>query len=116
MSASSNDMCINIDPNSAVFLTDSPAQIKNKINRHAFSGGGDTSESHKINGGNCDVDISYQYLRFFMDDDVELERIGNEYKSGSMSTGELKKICIQVVTDIVVKVQNVFVLQLIIGS
>lgn len=27
------------DPNSAIFLTDTPKQIKDKINKHAFSGG-----------------------------------------------------------------------------
>jgi tryptophanyl-tRNA synthetase len=28
------------DLNSAIFLTDTPKQIKDKINKHAFSGGG----------------------------------------------------------------------------
>ena len=32
------------DPNSAIFVTDTPNQIKDKINRHAFSGGQDTKE------------------------------------------------------------------------
>lgn len=53
------------NPNSAVFLSDTPGQIKNKINRHAFSGGGNTQELHKEQGGNPDVDIAFQYLRFF---------------------------------------------------
>ncbi len=38
------------DPTSAIFVTDTPAQIKNKINRYAFSGGGDTVEEHRANG------------------------------------------------------------------
>lgn len=32
------------EANSAVFLTDTPKQIKNKINKHAFSGGKETME------------------------------------------------------------------------
>ncbi|KAJ3087716.1 tryptophan--tRNA ligase [Quaeritorhiza haematococci] len=94
------------NPNSAVYLTDAPNQIKNKINRYAFSGGGDTAALHREHGGNTDVDVSYQYLRFFLDDDEELEKIGNLYRSGEMTTGELKKRCIEVVSKIVADVQE----------
>ena len=34
-------------PNSAVFVTDTPKQIKDKINKHAFSGGGATKEEQE---------------------------------------------------------------------
>lgn len=63
------------DLNSAVFLTDTLKQIKNKINKHAFSGGQATVEEHRKLGGNCEVDTSYQWLRFFLEDDEELETI-----------------------------------------
>lgn len=59
----------------AIFLTDTAKQIKNKINKHAFSGGQATIEEHKQLGGNCEVDISYQWLRFFLEDDERLEQI-----------------------------------------
>lgn len=95
------------NPNSAVYLTDSAAQIKNKINRHAFSGGGDTAELHAKNGGNCAVDVPFQYLRFFLEDDEELAEIEREYTAGRMSTSELKAKTIKVVQDIVLKVQEV---------
>ncbi|CAN7937537.1 unnamed protein product [Ixodes hexagonus] len=84
------------DPNSSIFLTDTPAQIKNKINKYAFSGGGATVEEHKEKGGNCDVDISYQYLRFFLEDDERLEKIRRDYTSGELLTGYLKKELIEV--------------------
>ncbi|CAN8022772.1 unnamed protein product [Ixodes persulcatus] len=84
------------DPNSSIFLTDTPAQIKNKINKYAFSGGGATVEEHKEKGGNCDVDISYQYLRFFLEDDERLEKIRQDYTSGELLTGFLKKELIEV--------------------
>lgn len=89
------------DPNSTIFLTDTPKQLKNKINKHAFSGGRATVEEHRELGGNCDVDISYQYLTFFLEDDEKLEQIRKDYSSGALLTGELKKILIDVLTPLV---------------
>lgn len=89
------------EPNSTIFLTDTPKQIKNKVNKHAFSGGQTTVEEHRKLGGNCDIDISYQYLKFFLEDDAELERICREYTAGNLLTGELKKILIDTITPIV---------------
>eukprot|EP00842_Homolaphlyctis_polyrhiza_P003496 jgi/Hompol1/4147/HPOL_003494-RA len=94
------------NPNSAIYISDTPAQIKNKINKHAFSGGQATAELHAQLGGDTEVDVSYQYLRFFLDDDVEIVEIEKAYRSGAMSTGQLKQRCIAVVQDIVKKVQD----------
>ena len=63
------------DETSSIYLTDTPKQIKTKINRHAFSGGRDTEQEHREKGGDCDVDISFQYLTFFLEDDERLEQI-----------------------------------------
>jgi tryptophanyl-tRNA synthetase len=63
------------DPNSSIFLTDSPKDIKKKIHSYAFSGGGRTLEEHKEKGANLEVDIPYHYLRFFLEDDEKLEDI-----------------------------------------
>jgi tryptophanyl-tRNA synthetase len=46
-----------------------------QVNKHAFSGGQATIEEHRVKGGNCEIDISYQYLRFFLEDDEELKQI-----------------------------------------
>jgi tryptophanyl-tRNA synthetase len=62
--------------NSSIYMSDSPSQIKNKINRYGFSGGKETEEEHRRLGGDPEVDVSYQYLTFFLEDDDELERIG----------------------------------------
>jgi tryptophanyl-tRNA synthetase len=83
------------EPNSAIFMTDTPKQIKTKINKHAFSGGQETVDLHKELGGNPDVDVSYIYLTYFEDDDELLEKIYNDYKSGDLLTGELKKKAIE---------------------
>ncbi|CAF4433907.1 unnamed protein product, partial [Rotaria sp. Silwood2] len=71
-----------------------------------FSGGKYSIEEDRAKGGNCDVDVSYQYLRFFMDDDKRLEQIRQDYSSGKLLTGELKKILIEVLQDLVVKHQE----------
>jgi len=63
------------DPNSSILLTDTPADVKRKINKYAFSGGGATVEEHKKNGANLDIDVPYQYLRFFLEDDDKLNEI-----------------------------------------
>ena len=46
-----------------------------QINKYAFSGGQETVEKHRELGGNCEVDIAYQYLRYFLEDDDRLEEI-----------------------------------------
>lgn len=89
------------ESNSAIFLTDTPKQIKNKVNKHAFSGGQPTLEEHRELGGNCNVDISYQYLRFFLEDDERLEQIRSDYTSGKLLTGEIKKILIETLQPII---------------
>ncbi|KAJ3649530.1 hypothetical protein Zmor_021270 [Zophobas morio] len=94
------------DPNSTIYLNDTPKQVKNKINKHAFSGGQTTVEEHRQLGGNCEVDISYQYLKFFLDDDEKLEQIRKDYTSGALLTGELKKILIDILTPVVSKHQE----------
>ncbi|KAI0637432.1 tryptophanyl-tRNA synthetase [Trametes polyzona] len=94
------------DANSSIFMTDTPAQIKNKINKHGFSGGQETVEEHRRLGGNPDVDVAYQYLGFFMDDDEEWKRMGEEYRAGRLLTGELKAKCIQTLQAFVKEFQD----------
>ncbi|KAL9114783.1 MAG: hypothetical protein Q9227_001463 [Pyrenula ochraceoflavens] len=80
---------------SSIFMSDTPSRIKNKINKYAFSGGQETLELHRELGGRTEQDVPFQYLRFFMEDDERLEEIRQKYEKGEMSTGELKKICIE---------------------
>ncbi|CAA3017656.1 tryptophan--tRNA ligase, cytoplasmic [Olea europaea subsp. europaea] len=89
------------DPNSAIYVTDSGRDIKNKINKYAFSGGQDSIENHRKYGANLEVDIPIKYLDFFLEDDVELEHIRKEYGTGRMLTGEVKKRLIEVLTEMV---------------
>jgi hypothetical protein len=111
---------------SAIFVTDTPAAVKKKINSYAFSGGQATKELQAELGANIDVDVAYQYLSFFLEDDDELKRarrwlsrlpssaspllldalgvycccpcvqIGEEYKAGRMQSGAVKAKLIDV--------------------
>ncbi|KFM27001.1 Tryptophan-tRNA ligase, cytoplasmic [Auxenochlorella protothecoides] len=78
------------DTASAIFVTDTAKEIDTKVKKYAFSGGGATREEHEKNGANLDVDISYQWLRFFMQDDTRLEEIGRDYGAGRLLTGQVK--------------------------
>ncbi|KAH7685166.1 Tryptophan--tRNA ligase protein [Dioscorea alata] len=79
------------DPNSAIYVTDSPKDIKNK----------DSIEKHRKLGANLEVDIPVKYLSFFLDDDAELEHIKEEYGSGRMLTGQVKARLIEVLSELV---------------
>lgn len=82
--------------NDVIYLTDSPEEVKKKINKYAFSGGQVTVEEHRKFGGNPEVDVSFQYLKmFFESDDKKLDQIEKEYRSGKLLSGELKAILIE---------------------
>jgi tryptophanyl-tRNA synthetase len=78
----------------AIFTSDSPKVVKEKIMKYTFSGGRDTVAEHRKLGGNPDIDVSYQWLTFFEEDDKKLKKIHDEYRSGKMLTGELKQILV----------------------
>ncbi|CUV07128.1 unnamed protein product [Cryptosporidium hominis] len=81
--------------NSSIFVNDNEESIRNKIMKYAFSGGQATEEEQRRLGANLDVDVSWQYLRFLMEDDEKLEEIGKKYSSGEMLSGEIKSILVQ---------------------
>ncbi|GMQ02010.1 hypothetical protein CsSME_00048441 [Camellia sinensis var. sinensis] len=89
------------DPNSAIYVTDSSKDIKNKINKYAFSGGQDSIENQRKYGANLEVDIPIKYLGFFLEDDAELDHIRKEYGAGRMLTGEVKRRLIELLTELV---------------
>jgi len=89
----------------AIYTTDDPKTVKNKINKHAFSGGQPTVEEHRKKGGNPDIDVAYQWLLFFEDDDAKLKEIYHDYKSGKLLSGELKAILIEKVNKLLAEHQ-----------
>ena len=87
-------------PETAIYLTDSDKMVRDKVKKHAFSGGRDTVEEHRRLGGNADVDVPFQWLyMLFERDDKRIEQIRTEYRSGRMLSGELKKILIDKISE-----------------
>lgn len=87
------------EPASYVALTDTPKEAARKINKYAFSGGKATVEEHRAKGGDPDVDVSFSYLKYFFEpDDEKLKRLYDDYRSGKLLTGELKKHLIDKLT------------------
>ena len=84
------------DPNSSILVTDTQADIKKKINKYAKTGGGQTVEEHRANGCDLSVDVPFQYLTFFLDDDERLEDIRVRYAKGELLSGEVKTELIKV--------------------
>jgi tryptophanyl-tRNA synthetase len=82
------------DQTSFVALTDTPEDAAKKVKKYAFSGGKDTIDEHRRFGGNPDIDVSYQWLRVFEEDDKVLKKIYDDYKSGVLLSGELKNLLI----------------------
>ena len=95
------------DNSPTIYMTDDSKNIQSKIMKYAFSGGGETLELHRKNGGNLETDVSYQYLLYFLDDDDELEQIAKDYSSGKMLSGEIKKKMASVVIDLVEKHKSI---------
>jgi tryptophanyl-tRNA synthetase len=86
-------------PETAIYLNDDDKTVRNKIYRHAFSGGQASIEEHRKLGGNPDIDVPFQWLyMFFEPNDKRIEEIRSEYKTGRMLTGDLKDILVERVT------------------
>ena len=49
-------------------------------------------------GADLSVDVSYEWLTFFLEDDEKLAKIAEDYSTGKMLTGEIKKELIAVVS------------------
>lgn len=83
-----------------IFMNDSKETVTKKIREKAFSGGGMTKQEHIEKGANLAVDVSYHYLLYFLDDDVELKHYAIEYQSGRMMTSEIKKKVTEVIWEV----------------
>ncbi len=95
------------DPQSYIALNDSPKTVKEKIIKHAFSGGRDSIKEHRKKGGIPEIDVSYQMLYFmFEPDDRKIKRIYDDYKSGKLLTGELKQMLIDKLTRFLLQHQE----------
>ena len=82
-------------PKTTLFLRDDLAAVEKKIKR-AFSGGQATVEEHRRLGGNPDIDVAYQYMMyFFEEDDAFLAELNSSFRSGALLAGEMKQHCVE---------------------
>lgn len=84
----------------ALQLTDDRETVEEKIQQHAYSGGRSSVEAHRRHGGDPEVDVAYQLLAFFFEDDDEaLDRLAEEYRAGDLLSGELKAYAAEKIAD-----------------
>ncbi len=87
------------DPMSFIALTDTLDEAALKIRKYAFSGGQPTLEEHRRLGGNPEVDVSFQMLKYGLEpDDKKLLKLEQDYRSGKLLSGELKEYTIKKLT------------------
>eukprot|EP01147_Barroeca_monosierra_P006515 gene6515-7503_t len=108
MTGGSSKMSSSVNSGSSIFLTDDGDTIRNKVFKYAFSGAPNTLKEYHEKGADLDLDISYQYLRFFMEDDSRLQEIGKAYSEGNpqMSTAKVKEELTSVLQKIVADHQH----------
>lgn len=88
------------DDTPSILLSDDRETVFNKIRTHAYSGGQSSIETHREQGGNPDIDVSYQFLYYFFEEnDEHLEQLAREYREGSLLSGELKEMAAEKIAD-----------------
>jgi tryptophanyl-tRNA synthetase len=86
-------------PESMIELPEEPASACRKIKR-AVTGGRDTLEEQRRLGAIVEKDMVFELLKqHLVEDDHELNHIYDEYKSGKMTSGELKEIACKKMTE-----------------
>ena len=86
-------------PKTTIFLDDDIGSVTKKIKK-AYSGGQSTIEEHRRLGGNPDIDVAYQYMMYFFEqDDTYLAEINSDYRNGKILAGEMKQLCIDKATE-----------------
>ncbi|MFT4890534.1 MAG: tryptophanyl-tRNA synthetase [Halobacteriales archaeon] len=88
------------DDEPTVDLSDDRETVREKIDRYAYSGGRESLEAHREHGGDPEVDVAYQYLHaFFEEDDESIKRLAHEYRAGDLLSGELKALAADRIAD-----------------
>ncbi len=86
------------NPDTAIFLNDSPSTVKKKISR-SFTGGRDTVEEQKRLGGNPDVCKVFEIFKFHHPDNEFVKDIDSKCRAGKLMCGECKKLCVDFLND-----------------
>jgi len=82
-------------PESCIELPEDMKSVTKKLNK-ALTGGRDTLEEHRKLGAEVEKDMIFELLKqHLIEDDEELDKIYQDYKSGKMTSGEIKQIAIK---------------------
>ncbi|MGM5484582.1 MAG: tryptophan--tRNA ligase [Nanobdellota archaeon] len=86
-------------PESCIELPEDEKEACKKMKR-ALTGGRDTLEEHRRLGADIEKDMIFEiFKQHLVEDDDELKRIHDEYKSGKMTSGEIKKLACEKITS-----------------
>jgi tryptophanyl-tRNA synthetase len=81
------------EPDTAIFLKDSPEEVKRKISK-CFTGGRESVEEQRKTGGKPEICKVYEILTFHNPDENFVSDTHKNCKSGKLLCGECKKNCI----------------------
>ncbi len=79
------------EPDTAIFLNDSEAEVKRKVG-NCFTGGRNTAEEQRRLGGNPDVCKKYEIDLFHLEDNKKIKDIFDKCKAGKRLCGDCKKL------------------------
>jgi len=82
------------EPDTAIFLSDSEAEVKRKIG-NCFTGGRNTAEEQRKLGGQPEICKKYEIDLFNVESDAKLKDIFEKCKSGKRLCGECKALTIE---------------------
>ena len=86
-------------PESCIELPEDLKAVCKKIKK-AKTGGRDTLEEHRKYGAKIEEDMVFELLKqHIVEDDKELNKIYEEYASGKMTSGEIKEIACEKMTE-----------------
>ncbi|WP_049892546.1 tryptophan--tRNA ligase [Natronococcus jeotgali] len=84
----------------SILLSDDRETVIDKIRTHAYSGGQTSIEEHRSKGGNPEVDVPYLFLYYFFEEsDERVERLAEEYRKGTLLSGEIKELAAERIAD-----------------
>jgi tryptophanyl-tRNA synthetase len=82
----------------AIYLNDTPNNIKNKINK-AYTGSLEKLSDHKKYGAIPEICSVFQILRYHHPDNEFVNNVYDSYKKGKMGASELKNLTIEFLVD-----------------
>ena len=81
-------------------LDSSREEVFETVRTHAYSGGRTSVDEHREHGGDPELDVAYQYLYyFFEDDDKRVRELARRYREGELLSGEMKEVAAERIAD-----------------